>query len=107
MLISMPTGTSAIFGVFQVIRVSQVVWRDVAQSRTYDHPGRSARAEDRGPNTNVPRVTADISLPDKAISLLDKLLPGCASLIVDLDSIGTALARAISTVAKALAPLGC
>jgi hypothetical protein len=30
MLISMPTGTSTIFGVFQVIRVSQVVWRDVA-----------------------------------------------------------------------------
>jgi hypothetical protein len=29
MLISMPTGTSTIFGVFQVIRVSQVVWRDV------------------------------------------------------------------------------
>jgi hypothetical protein len=28
MLISMPTGTSTIFGVFQVIRVSQVVWRD-------------------------------------------------------------------------------
>jgi hypothetical protein len=27
MLISMPTGTSTIFGVFQVIRVSQVVWR--------------------------------------------------------------------------------
>jgi hypothetical protein len=26
MLISMPTGTSTIFGVFQVIRVSQVVW---------------------------------------------------------------------------------
>jgi len=30
MLISMPTGTSTIFGVFQVIRVSQAVWRDVA-----------------------------------------------------------------------------
>jgi hypothetical protein len=34
MLISMPTGTSTIFGVFQVIRVSQVVWRDVAPGRT-------------------------------------------------------------------------
>src|SRR5437588_9433467 len=30
MLISMPTGTSTIFGAFQAIRVSQVVWRDVA-----------------------------------------------------------------------------
>ena len=29
MLISMPTGTSTIFGVFQVIQVSQVLWRDV------------------------------------------------------------------------------
>ena len=29
MLISMPTGSSTIFGVFQLIRVSQVVWRDV------------------------------------------------------------------------------
>ena len=28
MLISMPTGTSTIFGVFQVIRTSQQVWRD-------------------------------------------------------------------------------
>ena len=27
MLISMPTGTTTIFGVFQVIRVSQVIWR--------------------------------------------------------------------------------
>ena len=29
MLISMPTGSSTIFGVFQLIRVSQVVWHDV------------------------------------------------------------------------------
>jgi hypothetical protein len=29
MLISMPTGTSTIFGVFQVILFSQVIWRDV------------------------------------------------------------------------------
>jgi hypothetical protein len=29
MLISMPTGTSTIFGVFQAIRVSRVLWRDV------------------------------------------------------------------------------
>jgi hypothetical protein len=28
MLISMPTGSSTIFGVFQLIRVSQVVWHD-------------------------------------------------------------------------------
>ena len=33
MLISMPTGTSTIFGVFQVIRISQVVWRDVRRSK--------------------------------------------------------------------------
>jgi hypothetical protein len=31
MLISMPTGTSTIFGVFQVIRVSQVFWRDFSR----------------------------------------------------------------------------
>src|ERR1700687_5139226 len=30
MLISMPTGTSTIFGVFQAIRVSRVLWRDVS-----------------------------------------------------------------------------
>jgi hypothetical protein len=29
MLISMPTDTSAIFGVFQVIRVSHIIWRDL------------------------------------------------------------------------------
>jgi hypothetical protein len=29
MLISMPTGTSTIFGVFQVIPSSEVVWRDL------------------------------------------------------------------------------
>jgi hypothetical protein len=29
MLISMPTGTSTIFGVFQVISFSQVVWREL------------------------------------------------------------------------------
>jgi hypothetical protein len=33
MLISMPTGTSTIFGVFQVIRVSQVFWREVHAER--------------------------------------------------------------------------
>jgi hypothetical protein len=39
MLISMPTGTSTIFGVFQVIRVSQVVWRDVRRTKGRTAPG--------------------------------------------------------------------
>jgi hypothetical protein len=29
MLISMPTGTSTIFGVFQDIRLSQALWREM------------------------------------------------------------------------------
>jgi hypothetical protein len=40
MLISMPTGTSTIFGVFQVIQVSQVLWHDVranAKGRATSH----------------------------------------------------------------------
>jgi hypothetical protein len=34
MLISMPTGTSTIFGAFQAIRVSQGIERDIAQRKT-------------------------------------------------------------------------
>jgi hypothetical protein len=74
MLISMPTGTSTIFGVFQVIRVSQVVRRDVTPklnlgpARTQRKWGRSAAEhEDDKPDS-------DISLVVKVISLLDKVL---------------------------------
>lgn len=34
MLISMPTGTSTIFGAFQAIRVSQGIERDIARRKT-------------------------------------------------------------------------
>jgi hypothetical protein len=34
MLISMPTGTSTIFGAFQAIRVSQGIERDIAPAKT-------------------------------------------------------------------------
>lgn len=40
MLISMPTGTSTIFGVFQVIRVSQVICKkSLASSLARGHAG--------------------------------------------------------------------
>ena len=72
MLISMPTGSSTIFGVFQLIRVSQVVWRDVRagyEPRSTADVTQVRRIEAEEP---CPALTADTSLLDKAISLLDK-----------------------------------
>jgi hypothetical protein len=71
MLISMPTGSSTIFGVFQLIGVSQVVWHDIrakfepmsgadaTQVRWIDVEGRCVAP------------TVDTSLLDNSISLLD------------------------------------
>jgi hypothetical protein len=72
MLISMPTGTSTILGVFQVILFSQavcsqVVWRE-------HHAG--AEPKSTPDATQVRRIEGrtPISLLDKAASLLDKAL---------------------------------
>ena len=74
MLISMPTGPSTITGVFQVIRVSQVVWRKVAP-RLNLRPPRTQRKYGRPNATHLRHcLTTDTSLLDKAISLLDKFL---------------------------------
>jgi hypothetical protein len=72
MLISMPTGSSTIFGVFQLIRVSQVVWHDV---RAGAEPRSTAGVTQvRWVETErcAPLHTPDTSLLDKVISLLDK-----------------------------------
>jgi hypothetical protein len=72
MLISMPTGTSTILGVFQVIPFSQAVWREL-------HAGFEPRTTpdiaqvDRASNTCRPGLQTGISLLDTAISLLDKI----------------------------------
>src|SRR5258708_20368865 len=69
MLISMPTGTSTILGVFQVILSSQEVWRELhaeVEPRTTPDIAQVRKIERR--NTCGP----DISLLDKAISLFDK-----------------------------------
>ena len=63
MLISMPTGTSTTFGVFQVIASLQVVWREV---RT----GVERRAT---PDAAQVRRMKAISLLDNVSSLLDKV----------------------------------
>jgi hypothetical protein len=73
MLISMPTGTSTILGVFQVIPSSQEVWRELhAELKLGPRPTlrKCARSSVEHLQANL---TADISLPDKAISLLDKV----------------------------------
>jgi hypothetical protein len=66
MLISMPTGTSTILGVFQVIGSSQQVWRDA-------HAGAEPRdladvAQVQNSQPEYP-LRCDTSLPDKAASL--------------------------------------
>jgi hypothetical protein len=71
MLISMPTGTSTIFGVFQVIGSSQQVWRDA-------HAGAEPRdlpdvAQVRNRHVEY-ALRCDISLLDKAASLPVKAL---------------------------------
>jgi hypothetical protein len=82
MLISMPTGTSTIFGVFQVIGSSQQVWRDA-------HAG----AEPRGlPDVAQVRtrhveyaLRCDISLLDKAASLPVKAPRYKCRIAIDLE----------------------
>jgi hypothetical protein len=71
MLISMPTGSSTIFGVFQLIRVSQVVWHDVRAGLNLGRP-RPQRKFGGSKPKQCTTLTAEISLLDKAISLLDK-----------------------------------
>jgi hypothetical protein len=73
MLISMPTGTSTIFGVFQLMRVSQVVWRDVrAGTETRVSPER-AQVRKRQGRTNRRPTDRRTSLLDNASSLLDQI----------------------------------
>jgi hypothetical protein len=73
MLISMPTDTSTIFGVFQVIRdppndfsVTFTPGLNLGPPRTSRKYGTSRH------NTRVPHFAADISLLDKVSSLLGK-----------------------------------
>jgi len=70
----MPTGSSTIFGVFQLIRVSQVVWRDVRAG--YEPRSTADATQVRRIEAEEPcaALTADTSLLDKAISLLDKAM---------------------------------
>jgi hypothetical protein len=71
MLISMPTGTSTILGVFQAIASSEVVWRELrakAEPRSKSDIAQVRKIE------RLRCLTADISLTDKAISLLNKAL---------------------------------
>jgi hypothetical protein len=80
MLISMPTGTSTIFGVFQVIRVSQLVWRDA-----------HAEAEPRGSSKATQGWKNDerdirFSLGQGHFSL-GQSTSGHASLIEDIDAL--------------------
>jgi hypothetical protein len=70
MLISMPTGTSTIFGVFQVIRVSQVARRDVAPRLNLGPPRKQRKC---GRSAAEHEHDSDISLVVKFISLLDKV----------------------------------
>ena len=73
MLISMPTGTSTILGVFQVIASSkEFFWRELrAEVEPRTTPDIAQVAEDRASNGCAP---GSISLLVKAISLLDKIL---------------------------------
>jgi hypothetical protein len=71
MLISMPTGTSTIFGAFQAIRVSQGIERDIAR-RKPRAASTAVQASIRPPSASVPILRGRISLSDKASSLLVK-----------------------------------
>jgi hypothetical protein len=73
MLISMPTGTSAIFGVFQIIRGLPfgTTVRAIIQPRATPQAAQARKIEAR---TGALDVAAEISLADKASSLLGKAL---------------------------------
>ena len=93
MLISMPTGTSTIFGVFQLIGISQVVWRDV-----------HAKVEPMAAS-NVMQVPASAS--GATISVRSKDPSGrIVDLVQTADRMRFILA-AISTIAKALVRREC
>jgi hypothetical protein len=72
MLISMPTGNSTIFGVFQLIRVSQVVWRNVRAGAEPRSTADVMQVKWIGERRCAPLLTPGTSLLDKVISLLDK-----------------------------------
>jgi hypothetical protein len=73
MLISMPTGTSTIFGVFQLIRVSpKQCWHDIRAGIKTRLASNIAQARNI-PRQGIPsHLTPETSLLDKATSLLDK-----------------------------------
>jgi hypothetical protein len=74
MLISMPTGTSTIFGVFQFIPSSQKNFGVNSTPRLKLGPCPAARKCDRSSAKHLrARPDSHISLLDKAISLLDKV----------------------------------
>ena len=73
MLISMPTGTSTILGVFQVIPSSQEFGANSTPKLNLGPrptPRKCGRSSVEQPRAGL---TADISLLDEAISLLDKV----------------------------------
>jgi len=77
MLISMPTGTSTIFGVFQVIAFSQIDWRELHAETEPRTTSDIAQVRHHLPKIED-RLAADqasqaiISLVDKTTSLLGK-----------------------------------
>jgi hypothetical protein len=73
MLISMPTGTSTIFGVFQLIRVSpKQCWHDFRAGVETRLAANVAQARKTRCRRQVAYRPPETSLLDKASSLLDK-----------------------------------
>ena len=73
MLISMPTGTSTIFGVFQLIRVSpKQCWHDIRAGIKTRLASNVAQARKTRCRRQVAYRPPETSLLDKASSLLDK-----------------------------------
>jgi hypothetical protein len=68
MLISMPTGTSTIFGVFQVIAFSQLAGANFT-------PAPNLRTRQTSRKCSESNRNVGASLLDKATSLLDKATP--------------------------------
>jgi hypothetical protein len=93
MLISMPTGTSTIFGVFQLIGVSQVVWRDV-----------HAEVEPRTGSDvmQVPGIGAAHGRIGEAVEHSSGNRSPRSEWPIERSFL-----RTISTIAKALSPPGC
>jgi hypothetical protein len=74
MLISMPTGTSAIFGVFQIIRGLPSIGTTVRANIQPRATPEAAQARKIEARTGALDLAAEISLVDKASSLLGKAL---------------------------------